>query len=653
MNELLLELKERLEHIGIIGLKSVTEDFRLKKIREKLKGLSSKAPVLNKLYELVNELLEGNISVQLYVGLVNLVNSILCTQGNSVVEGETVEIQVLEHKEPIKYLSRLELNTVRNTLDGSSTGKWASLMTAYKNDKLIDYRLLEDFLKNIGDKYVYEDYDYRRPREERKTLSMVEIITSYGKPIVSRLVKLFKTAQNYEKTNIVRIMGRLNDGEYDAQLRKWIDEETAEDVIVQCLSALSSSEENAKFLLAYSTKKKKIQEARIMALAKIPEEEARAEVKKKCFKDLNLFRMVFEQDDFLTEEEYLDLLREKAKSLDKIEADQKTLNSGRKDYEFLTFLLRYIHRYKSDAIREVLIELIETGIEERFQSREISRSLFQMKDEESLAYLANLKDQQEGYYITISFVAALKLYSPERVYDEFAEFTTRQFKNVKINLRSLLEEIASKEDFVKYNSACANCEDRDTCASSTFKARDSKKQVEVAPNETVILDVKALKWDKRWVDYAEQMNLKKLITYFTLTTMDEKNKEAVKIKYLKALDAFKAEVGEVEFYPNIADKKRKQVEETLKEILIGLLKTGGSSIVIEHIVYFSFYLGFLEQILFNYLEMEDMPLLDEVARQTEAISNYRREKIEKFIKEAKEIIYAKNGKNFGPLHGCQ
>ena len=36
MYELLLELKERLNQIGIVGLNSVSSDFRLKKLQEKL-----------------------------------------------------------------------------------------------------------------------------------------------------------------------------------------------------------------------------------------------------------------------------------------------------------------------------------------------------------------------------------------------------------------------------------------------------------------------------------------------------------------------------------------------------------------------------------------------------------------------------------------
>ena len=66
MYQLLLELKERLNQIAIIGLQSIPEDFRLKKLQERLKQLSSKAPALEKLYELVTKLLEGKEIVAHY-----------------------------------------------------------------------------------------------------------------------------------------------------------------------------------------------------------------------------------------------------------------------------------------------------------------------------------------------------------------------------------------------------------------------------------------------------------------------------------------------------------------------------------------------------------------------------------------------------------
>ena len=75
MYELLLELRERLEQIGIVGLKSVSEDFRLKKLQEKLKVLSSKAPVLAKLYELITKLIEEEEKVSYFTELNNLVNA--------------------------------------------------------------------------------------------------------------------------------------------------------------------------------------------------------------------------------------------------------------------------------------------------------------------------------------------------------------------------------------------------------------------------------------------------------------------------------------------------------------------------------------------------------------------------------------------------
>ena len=69
----------------------------------------------------------------------------------------------------------------------------------------------------------------------------------------------------------------------------------SDDIIatVNAMRALGDEPENEAFLLAYKTRKKKVQEARILSLAQIGSQEAIKEVKKYCFKDSDLFTTVF------------------------------------------------------------------------------------------------------------------------------------------------------------------------------------------------------------------------------------------------------------------------------------------------------------------------------------------------------------------------
>lgn len=658
MYELLLKLKERLNEIAIIGLKSVEGDFRLKKLQEKLEVLSSKAPVLGKLYELVTKLLEGEETMESFIQLNNLVSAILHTQGLSKVEGEEAEIEIFVHP-PMKSLTFMQLQEVRNILNGGTSTKWANLKKAYDNGSLIDYRLLGDFLDNIGDTYEYTDYDYSIPYDEREPLSMVKIIEQFGEPIIPILLDRFDGAKPTEKANIVKIIEKVGKDQYSSYYKKWIENEEADAVVVNALRALGCNPAHETFLLSYKTRKKKLQEARLLALAKIGTETAKEEIKKYCLKDEDLFITVFNKSAFLDEKEFLDLVMECAQKINEDKELERLSLYRNKNYMFFTRLTDYFEEYDPEQVIETVKKIMtlknqqsELCFEARIGSHTLANALQFSHQPELVAFLASIKDDYNGYYIADSFMAALKCYDSAKVYDEFAELTVCKYPNVKMNIKAILEDIASKESEVHYNDACATCDERETCHSSTFKPQSIKKNIILDGNRHTPIDLDKIKWDKRWTAYAKSKNLSKLVAFFGFKCMDEKTKKELKEEYIHLLEAFKAKAGDVDSYPNMENKIRKQAEGEMKNIIAGLFMTGASEIVIEHIIYFSFYLGTLEQMMFKYLQEEDLPLLDKVSDQLDSLSDYKKRKIAEFIEKARKIVYAKNGKLYGEAQSC-
>ena len=323
----------------------------------------------------------------------------------------------------------------------------------------------------------------------------------------------------------------------------------------------------------------------------------------------------------------------------------------------LVKLVEYIQVYDTEKVLTACKEVMDIKASEdlpcfeaRLNEHFIVDTLMKYKDLKRLMFIANLKEQYDGYYMTESFVAALQCYDSQRVFDEFATFTTKKYPNVQINIKKLLEQIA-QQTYQKenYNDSCATCTKRATCTSSSFNrvsSRSPSQTYELDDDREVTIQTKKIKWDKRWTAYTQQQNLMKLHTFFVLQCIEEIDKEEIKVKYLEQLQDFKTKYGE-EVCPNLANKERSKAEAEIVDLLHGLFISGATQTVIEHIPYFIFYLSTYEAIFFKYLKMEDLQLLDDLEVQIEGLSTYKKNKIKAFITKVNQIVYAKNGKYYG------
>lgn len=253
MNELLIELKERLNQISITGLKSVSEDFRLKKLYEKFNIISKKSSVLSKISELILQLIENNKNNMYitYLDLVNLTNAVLYTQGISSSSDKETDIKILGNIINITPITYSQIANIRNILNGKTYTMWYELKNFYEEKNLIDYRLLDDFLKKLGSSYVYEE-----------NFNIVTIISAYGESIIPILLEKFDKSDNVSKSNIIKIISEIGKEKYNNYYIKWIEENEVDNVIVSAIEALKHNKNNKEYLLAMKTKKKKIQEAK-------------------------------------------------------------------------------------------------------------------------------------------------------------------------------------------------------------------------------------------------------------------------------------------------------------------------------------------------------------------------------------------------------
>ncbi len=645
MYELLLELKERLNQIAIIGIGSIQEDFRLKKLQEKLKMLSSKAPVLAKLYELVTKLIEGKEVASYYMELNNLVDAILATQGNCKVEGEEKEIEVYPHQS-IEQLTFMQMQEIRNILNGGTNTKWANLKKAYDEGKLVDYRLLEDFIENIGDTYEYVDYDYSIPYKHRQAYNMVRIICQYGKDVIPILLERFDTFKTSEKANTIRVIYQLAQEEYDDYYKKWAENEEADAVVAEALKALGNRNENIHFLLEFKTRKKKIQEARTIALAKIVnanmkiegekliiditiiDEKAVQEVKKQCLKDVELFRTVSNIVPFLNEDEFLEILMTHVQKLKEEVSDTTKNIYANQHYQFFANMIDVLDQYKSPKVLETIKEIMNMKSNDGKQCFEswlgthvIGRYLYESQEPKRVAFLAEVKEAYDGYYLSESFLAALKCYDSEKVYDEFAELIKHKpikgMTTIEEIIRQMADNTINGYGIYTYNDQ-----------TTQYIHLNSLGRIEISAD---------IKWDKRWIEVAKKQNSPLLSSFFIKTSEE---KEIYKQYYIKALENLQKEIGEDEYtyYSKKGTSQREKYVEELQGLFKGLLITGSQDKAIEAIPYFSYRIQQLRRILICHLSKTDLPLLEQLESTLGDYKDNKRKKLESFIQTLKENI---------------
>ena len=663
MYELLLELKERLTQLAIVGLGYIPEDFRLKKLEEKLKALSSKAPVLAKLYELVVKLLEGEEVEAHYIELNSLVDAILNTQANSKPQGEEQRVALYDYQDK-NTLTFTQLQEIRAILQGKTSAKWASLKEAYKEGKLLDLRLLEEVLENIGDSYEYIDYYDEVPEEQEKNpFSIITILEQYGKGIIPILLERFEGYKPVEKVNAIKILSRLSGGDYNDLYKKWAESEEKEAVVAAALSALGALEENKGFLLEFKTKKKKLQEARIMALAEILQRKGKeelgtlvwdenvllgkemTEIREYCSKNVNFFVQVFRTVPFYNDIEMTNLLLETAQKINEdvesskllLEADQEVDGDEElihvylhrnESYHFFRNMVYLLDYYRVETVLETVQKLMAFNegkgklcFEARIGTHLLDDYLQHSRYPECRLFLAGLKEQYNGYYLTESFLAALKCYDAKKLYDEFSPLVTKKHGKVTTPIIEMLKEV-HKIDFSQWEQ-------------SSYSQYKGRQYITVNGNKRKDINLEEIEWDSRWFKFAYGYGSERLMMFFLLRGTKEEKRKDYKQYYIEKLEVWKKEFREEEGY---GGRKRTEYLEEVSYLILGLCLTGAKEEAVACVTDFANHLGWLMPVFYIGLTKDDLMYVDELEKQLDPFNKNKYKKVKEFISEIRRHL---------------
>lgn len=592
MNEL-LELKVHLNQISITGLKSISNDFRLKKIHEKIQLMATRSSVFSKIEKLISQLYQ-DYDFKIFSELINLVNAVLSVQSTSYENKSKYELDINNVSVNDNHLKFSQLNEVRKILEGSSNSTWARLSDLYKENKLNDYRVFDDFMKIINSTYTYTDYENKNDR-----FNIVTILSNYDERIIPILLKKFETSDNTSKSNMVKIISNIGKQKYNDYYIKWISEEENENVVANSIKALIYDKSNLDFLLSLKLTKKKLKRARVYALAYMPSVQSHEEFKNYCIKDkefLNEFldsigtQEVNEQITFLSEQEVIQILNQCVETL-KIELDKNNNTKAEKEFDDLYTLIRCTSYYDSDRIIDTLIEVVESKLEledSENKSKKAVTSLLKRNTKKSYEYLVSLKDKfSDDYYHALSFIASLKLgYSKEKIFDDFSCLCKKE--PYLLTYESVYHFLISILYFYETNN-------------------DINYSFRWNINEFIKLNRdNPIEWDKRWLKYTLDNDLIKVSSYFINEKTD--NISEIRNYYLDYIETLKKN--------NIRAKYRKApmtVPMIMLSIILGLLKTGAKKQALEnipfitsHTYYSSYYTSDIFKVCVNYFDKQDI-----------------------------------------------
>lgn len=598
MNEL-LELKIRLNQISITGLKSISDDFRLKKIYEKIQTMAAKSSVFSKIEKLISQLYQ-DYDFKIFSDLINLVNAILSVQ-NTLYENRTkYKLDIDNVSNNNSYLTFSQLSEIRKILDGSSNATWSKLKDLYKENKLNDYRLFDDFMKIINNTYTYIDYENKNEK-----FNIVTILSNYNERIIPILLKKFETSDNASKSNIVKIISNIGKQKYNDYYIKWISEEENENVVANSIKALIYDKSNLDFLLSLRLTKKKLKRARAYALAYMPSIQSHEDFKNYCIKDkefLNEFldsidaQEVKEQITFLSEQEVIQILAQCMETL-KTELKKSKNPKTEKEFDDLYTLIRCTSYYDTDSIIDALIEVVESKLEledSENKSKKAVTSLLKHNTKKSYEYLVSLKDRfSDDYYHALSFVASLKLgYSKEKIFDDFSCLCKKE--PYLLTYESVYHFLLSILYFYETNN-------------------DINYSFRWNINEFIKLDRdNPIEWDKRWLKYTLDNDLIEVSSYF----IDEKTDNISEIRnyYLDYMENLKRTDIKTKY-----KKASMNIPLIMSSVTLGLLKTGAKKQALEnidfitkHIYYSSYYASDILKMCVNYFDKQDIQWINDL-----------------------------------------
>lgn len=179
----LLEIKQRLVYSAVAGTQLLAEDFRLKRLMEAFAPLASKNPVFQKIYTGLEQLLSAEDSKRngLLLDLMGLLDAVIYTQGATQVEGEKIQLQMVNSDAKAVPMHYSELSPLLEALTTTGSGRMEVLenVVKEKSHMLADYRVIHALINDLDDAYGGMAYLVYRVLEHMITQEPIDFFVGY------------------------------------------------------------------------------------------------------------------------------------------------------------------------------------------------------------------------------------------------------------------------------------------------------------------------------------------------------------------------------------------------------------------------------------------------------------------------------------------
>lgn len=278
------DLRERLAFTAAAGTQLVQEDFRLKEAGRQIEAYAKASPIFAKINQMTRNLYEGpkESRTETLLDLLGLLDAFLITQGQSQVEGEQKDIDMLnlagndrdgkvevEDSECLlnyKLIPYSRLYPFQNALTSTGSGRQALLREAYELDPelIFDYRISPLLVQALGDTYS-------------EIADMVYTwIIRIGKPMVPLLKEGFDSNGKKDMVRRINAISAIA-GENENEFYRNHLEESKKEIREAFIFALRHNQENQQLLFdLLKTEKGKLKNAVLWSLSFMEGEEARA-----------------------------------------------------------------------------------------------------------------------------------------------------------------------------------------------------------------------------------------------------------------------------------------------------------------------------------------------------------------------------------------
>jgi hypothetical protein len=419
---LIQESAKEVRRLSIAGSTLAVGDFRIKKLIAPLEQAGAQVPVFAQVAKAIAELVNGKEaeSATRLLALSTLLNAILYTQGQTGTDGSFGDLELCATRRFSTRTSARALKPLITALTNAGAGRFEIVRSACERGAFNDLRLIDPAIQALGDNYP-----------ELAELVAEKILPGYGPGIVPRLKMGFELKGKKSDARRLKVMHRLDPAGTLDLCKTALEDGTAE-VKAAAIECLAQHEACLPLVLEQAKSKNKT--LRATALEVLAEHD-RPEI-------VTLFTE-------LIKGKALDLLARAFRAVRNRQVLRSLLDEGKRVFEAMLqdngqpneTLQRYseildcLEQRKDAETEEFLLACFnQCGTKAAKKSATVgvdvagrlASLLYRIGSARAFAAVLEKRELLPLSAFNVVFRSALRSWSPEKVYEEFAPLLEKQ-----------------------------------------------------------------------------------------------------------------------------------------------------------------------------------------------------------------------------------